>query len=297
VLCALLVLAGLPSFRAPVAAEAKAPSLFPRFDNAVPVLLYHRLHVGDSAYSLLPASFDAQMQRLHELGFTAVPLDRYVRFMLGDAGALPRRPILITFDDAYVSSWQNADPVLLRYGWSAAMYVPTGAVGRPGHLTWAELRQMQASGRWQIDEHAGDGHVTIPVNAAGRRLPFYASEAWTSVGQETFAHYKRRVRSDIDRGSALLAEHLRGWRPPGTFAVPFNSYGQHGSNDHRIAQWLSSYLRTRFVVAFVQGDDSFTTPRRGFGNRISVSPRWDADTLEAHLIAGLERVKPPVAPT
>jgi biofilm PGA synthesis lipoprotein PgaB len=55
-----------------------------------------------------------------------------VRFIQGESVELPPRPILITFDDGYVYQWENADQVLARYGWSAALYVPTAFVGRPG---------------------------------------------------------------------------------------------------------------------------------------------------------------------
>jgi peptidoglycan/xylan/chitin deacetylase (PgdA/CDA1 family) len=260
----------------------------------VPVLLYHRL--GPGSLSVAPASFDAQLRRLHELGFEAITLDQFVRFVRGEAVELPERPILVTFDDAHVSAWENADPILARYGWSAVMYVPTRAVGRPGHLTWEELRQMQSSGRWQIDEHAGDGHVLITADAAGRQLPFYAAELWADGEQESFARYRQRVSSDIERGSAALAQNLPGWITRRSFAVPFNNYGQNGSNDPRIAPWLAGYLKSRFAVVFVQrADDSFATPDPGFANRIGVSSNWDADALETHLLSGVRQPRPPDA--
>ena len=260
----------------------------------MPVLLYHRLVPSNGGYSVAPAAFDMQLRRLRALGFEAITLDRYVRFVRGNTVDLPPRPLLITFDDAYVSSWANADPVLARYGWSAVMYVPTAMVGRPGHLTWEELRQMRSSGRWQIDEHAGEGHVLIAADAAGRQLPFYAGELWANGKQESFARYRQRVSGDIERGSALLRGNLTGWSPDRSFAVPFNNYGQKGSNDPRIEPWLTRYLKTRFAITFVQRGDSFTTPGPGFQNRIAVSSQWDADTLEAHLLRGLARLKPAV---
>ena len=261
-----------------------ASPLFPRFESGVPVLLYHRLARG----SVGPEVFDAQMQRLHELGFEAITLDRYVRFVRGEHVALPERPILITFDDAFRSSWASADPVLARYGWSAVMYVPTGYVGLPGRLTWEELRQMQASGRWQMDEHAGDGHVLVTVDAAGRRRPFYANELWADGRKESFEDYKRRASGDIERGAAHLARNIPRWRSHGTFAVPFGKYGQNGSNDPRIGPWLSAWLTRQFSIVFVQRDDSFAQGIPGFANRITVAARWDADTLATHLLRGRE---------
>jgi hypothetical protein len=262
--------------------------LFSAFEGAVPVLLYHRLIARDDGYSVAPAAFAAQMQRLHVLGFEAITLDRYVRFMRGEKVDLPPRPILITFDDAYVSAWQTADPVLARYGWNAAMYVPTGFVGRPGYLTWQQLQQMQASVRWQIDEHAGDGHVLVTIDSAGLQRPSYANELWANGRRESFTHYTRRVSNDIEHGAAMLAHFLPGWSSHGTFAVPYNNYGDNGANDRRIEPWLSAYLKTHFAVTFVQKDDSFTTPELGFANRIAVSSNWNADTLEMHLLSGLK---------
>jgi hypothetical protein len=278
------------------AAVVQRHALFPRFERAVPVLLYHGLTASDHGYGVAPADFEAEAERLHALGFEAISLDQYVRFIRGQPVDLPQRPILITFDDAFRSSLLVADPVLSRYGWNATMYVPTGFVGLPGRLTWGQLRQMQASGRWQIDEHAGDGHVLVTVDAAGRRLPFYSSERWIDGGQETFAHYKLRVRRDIELGRSTLAREIPGWSSHGTFAVPFNNYGQSGSNDHRIEPWLRGYLESRFSAIFVQGGDAFTMTGRGFANRIDVPGGWTADTLEARLLEGARRLGPPAGP-
>ena len=274
---------------------AEPPKLFAAFQGAVPVLLYHRLIARDDGYSVAPAAFDAQMQQLHDLGFEAITLDQYVRFVRGEKIGLPQRPILITFDDAYASAWETADPVLARYGWNAEMYVPTGFVGRPGYLTWQQLQQMQASGRWQVDEHAGDGHIVITVDAAGSHGPFYANELWANGRRESFVDYTRRVSNDIEHGASMLTRYLPGWSSHSTFAVPYNNYGQNGSNDPRIEPWLASYLKAHFVVSFVQKDDSFTKPGPGFSNRIAVSSRWDADTLEMHLLRGLSRRTAPAA--
>ncbi len=265
-----------------LAGKVPAARQFPSFAGSVPVLLYH----------LPPADFEAQMQRLHDLGFTAITLDTYVRFMRGEAVDLPKRPILLTFDDGDVSSWERADPVLARFGWTAAMYIPTGAVGRPGRMSWNQLRLMQASGRWQIDEHAGDGHVYVPVDAAGRTLPFYVSERWVGGRQESFAEYRRRVSRDIRLGARMLADHLPGWRSHGTFAVPFGDYGQRTSNDPRIPPWFNSFLKAHFAVSFVQAVDTFSTPGLGLAYRMPVPRTSNADTLELHLLRGVDRRAP-----
>lgn len=229
------------------------------------------------------------MLRLHDLGFETITLRQYLGFVRGEPVDLPQRPILVTFDDGFRSALEVADPVLARYGWSAVMYLPTGEVGRPGYLGWDELREMHASGRWQIEEHAGDGHALVPADAAGRHLPFYASLQWSGGRRESFARYKKRVTSDLERGAALLSRNVPGWKPHLSFAVPFNNYGQNGSNDPRIEPWFRSYLEAMFTVVFVQRGDSFTKRGAGLSNRIAVSSRWSPNTLEARLLAGVDR--------
>jgi hypothetical protein len=257
----------------------------------VPVLLYHRLAPSTDGYGVAPADFAAQMQRLHDLGFQAISLDQYERFIRGEPVDLPSRPILITFDDGFASAFNVADPILARYGWNAAAYVITGAVGTPGKLSWPQLRQMQATGRWQIDEHAGYGHVDVTVDSAGGQGAFYANEIWANGAKESFHHYKLRVSRDITLGQTMLARHIQGWTSHDTFAVPFGNYGQHGSNDPRIEPWLSGFLKAHFAAAFVQDGDGFSSPGPSFQNRIFVPGGWDASSLEGHLLAGRAQLK------
>lgn len=272
------------------AAYARAP--FPRYRGAVPVLLYHRLVQSANGYRVTPADFAAQMRRLHDLGFHAISLDQYVRFVRGKPVDLPPRPILITFDDGFASPLRVADPILARFGWSVATCIITGAMDRPGRLTWAQLRRMQTTGRWQIDEHAGYGEVDVTTDSAGHRGAFYANEIWANGAKESFRHYKRRVSRDVELGQKMLARHIPGWRSHGTFAVPFGNYGQHGSNDPRIEPWLSRFLKARFAAIFVQKGDNFSTSRPGFQNRITVGGGWSASDLEAHLLAGRAHLTP-----
>ncbi len=253
----------------------------------MPVLLYHRLVQTTNGSGVAPADFAAEMQRLHDLGFQAISLDQYVRFIRGEPVDLPPRPILITFDDGFLSSFEVADPILARYGWNATIFAITGMVGTPGKLTWAQLRQMQATGRWQIDEHAGYGHVNVTVDAAGDQGPFYANEKSGERGAGELPPLQAaRSHGHRARPEDARAATFPGWKSHGTFAVPFNNYGQHGSNDPRIEPWLSRFLKAHFAAIFLQDGDVFSTPGPGFQNRIDVPGGWDPSSLEAHLLAG-----------
>ena len=50
-------------------------------------------------------------------------------------------------------------------------------------------------------------------------------------------------------------------------------------------------VETRFTV-ILAGSDAFTTPSPGFARRIAVSPEWNAEALETHLLRARDRLRP-----
>ena len=119
----------------------------------VPVLLYHGLWTetaqleGRSAaevhYWLKAEDFATQLQRLAADGYTTVPL---TALLPGSTCSLPAKPIVLTFDDGWASDWRVAVPILQRLGWRAELFVTVGWLGRPGFMTWDELRAAAAAG-------------------------------------------------------------------------------------------------------------------------------------------------------
>src|SRR5207253_3024783 len=49
------------------------------------------------------------------------------------------RMLVVTFDDAYRSTFEHAAPVLARLGLPGTLFVPTAWVDRQGLLTWPTL--------------------------------------------------------------------------------------------------------------------------------------------------------------
>jgi peptidoglycan/xylan/chitin deacetylase (PgdA/CDA1 family) len=105
------------------------------------VLTWHR--VADPAaapdlypglVSATPAGFEEQLDWLVRR-FAVVSLDD-VLAALGGVRALPRRALLLTFDDAYADFAEHAWPALRRRGLPAALFVPTAYPDRPGQAFW-----------------------------------------------------------------------------------------------------------------------------------------------------------------
>jgi len=57
--------------------------------------------------------------------------------------ALPKKPVLITLDDAYEDNYFNAFPILKEFNFPALFLPPTGLVNNPDYLNWMKINQMR----------------------------------------------------------------------------------------------------------------------------------------------------------
>lgn len=152
---------------------------------------------------------------------------------------LPERAILITFDDGYRSTYTRVFPLLLAYRYPAVfalvgswMDVPAGGTvlygdqprPREDFITWAEAREMQASGLVEFASHSYGLHTTVLGNPQGNLLP--AAAAWAydaATGRyEDDAGLRRRVERDLRRSAAQFRRELG--RPPRALVWPFGRY-------------------------------------------------------------------------
>jgi peptidoglycan/xylan/chitin deacetylase (PgdA/CDA1 family) len=119
----------------------------------VPILMYHYVRVTGSGpanllgfnLSVSPQLFAAQMALLHVAGATPITLSTLMDALAGE-GALPPRPVVLTFDDGYADFATVAEPILKQYGFVATDYVVSGFLGRPGYMSAAQVQQMDAAG-------------------------------------------------------------------------------------------------------------------------------------------------------
>ena len=284
----------------PTRAELGRWCPLPEYRAAVPVLAYHGVNDRRDVYSVSRRAFAEQMAMLHAAGFHAIGIADYVRFLHGQAVELPKRPILITFDDGRIDSYRGADRVLARYGMRATMFVITGRVGKgPFYTDWDELRDMAASGRWDLQEHAGDGHRRIVMNPAGDVGPFYANRRFGGGALESFEAYTRRVLGDIEAGRRALEREIPGFEPH-AFSLPYGSFGQDATNDPRIPLFLGWALQARFPAVFIVDPPAYTTPATPAGRIGRYEVHTDTTTdelygwLRDNLPAGA-RVRTPAA--
>jgi peptidoglycan/xylan/chitin deacetylase (PgdA/CDA1 family) len=118
----------------------------------VPILTYHYVDTAppmDSPYAndltVRTHSFEQQMDYLARSGFNTVTLPQ-VYLALAGLAPLPPRPVALTFDDGGLDNYTVVLPRLEARGFVATFFVITDYVGKPGQMTWDELREMQDAG-------------------------------------------------------------------------------------------------------------------------------------------------------
>ena len=130
----------------------------------VPVLCYHQIRrptaadaAQDRPYIVSPAAFARQMEALDRAGYTTITGDALVAHVARGA-PLPPKPVLLTFDDGTAGQMASALPVLRRHRFTAAFFVMTVVLGRPGWLSRADVRALDRAGM-TIAAHTWDHHA------------------------------------------------------------------------------------------------------------------------------------------
>ncbi len=136
----------------------------------VPIIMYHHIleqesHLGD--YVISPQQFEADLRYLKERGYTTISGRELIDF--AEKGTpLPNKPVLITFDDGYESSYQYAYPILKKLDCKAIISIVgnysdlySGDIQKDisySHMNWEQIKELSDSGLIEIGNHTYDMH-------------------------------------------------------------------------------------------------------------------------------------------
>lgn len=165
----------------------------------VPILMYHHISEDPSLHNSMivsPAKFKQDMSALKEAGYNTVHLQNLIDYVYHD-GQLPENPVVVTFDDGYLSNYQYAYPVLKELDMKAAIFMIGWSVGRETHriegakfyphFSWDQAREMHETGLIELQSHSFDMHE-------GKEAARYAS---LPKGQESTGEYAQAFKADL----------------------------------------------------------------------------------------------------
>jgi peptidoglycan/xylan/chitin deacetylase (PgdA/CDA1 family) len=221
----------------------------------VPVLCWHQIRRqtrADAAstrpYIVSPRTFAAQIAALDRAGYTPVGGEALVDHVARGA-PLPRKPVLLTFDDGSMGQWSAAMPILRRHRFTATFFVMTVVLDRPGWLTRRQVRRLDRSGM-TIGAHTWDHHA----------VPGYARTDWP----RQLLSPKLELGKLVGHPIRLFAYPYGLWSPEGIehlrrfgFSAAFQLAGS-------LDRGAPLYTLRRIIVPEIGGRELLRTIRREF---------------------------------
>lgn len=120
----------------------------------VPILMYHHIvkRLKHDPYSVSPDVFDQQMNWLKQNDYQVITYADFYQAMLKHK-VLPKKSVVITFDDGDVDQYSAAWPILKKYHYSALFYITTNFIGHRQWMNWDMLKELSAAGNMEIGAH------------------------------------------------------------------------------------------------------------------------------------------------
>lgn len=259
------------------------------------ILMYHSVlpdpsqlvdTYGEIAHSEL--IFRAQMELLAR-EFRPISLDEAIQH-IRSGNSLPRRSVVITFDDGYADNYEVAMPVLNQAGVPATFYVTVDCVENkrlpwPSHLRFA-FRNTRLSA-WS-DSQGKNWPLNLPEE---REAAFLSScDACCQLSGAVQEDFVVRVERELDA------------KIPRQQNSPMLTYEQMRALQ-RDGHIVGSHTMTHPNMAYIQADDAvreLTESKRRLELNLEVpirhfsypcpalSPHWSTKTAEQTQVAGYE---------
>ncbi len=173
----------------------------------VPILCYHRFGTAANAagwggkMTVSPSNFAAQLEYLARNDYRVIRLSQLQAFLDGKQ-PLPKRSVVITFDDGYESVYRYAFPLLRKYNFPATVFVYTDFIGAGDALSWAQLQELSASGLVSVQAHS-KSHRNLIERSTG----------------DTDASYRQMLELEARTPREVLERKLPG--PVRQYAYPY----------------------------------------------------------------------------
>jgi peptidoglycan/xylan/chitin deacetylase (PgdA/CDA1 family) len=255
--------------------------------NGAAILMYHSVvedpsRLADSLDGISHSRqvFQEQMELLAR-EFHPVTLDRLRRFVLGD-NDLPRRSVVISFDDGYADNYEVAMPILDRLGIPAVFYVTVDCIDRRT-LPWPSRLRFAFRTTKRKNWTGESGRVWTLESLADREQAYWNS--CETVCQEAGAELQSTVsrlesqldaRLSVDSGRLMMTwDQIRGLAKRGYIV------GSHTMTHPNMARIGKEDVRREFAESKEQMEkclgatiDHFCYPCP------ALFPSWNEETAE-----------------
>ena len=195
-----------------------------RFAYYPPILAYHRVgeFKGDHVPTVSTRTFERHLAFLARGRYRVVGLEEVITSL--SRGQQPaRRSVAITFDDGFGNNFQNALPLLKKYGYPATVFVVTDRIGTTDakrgleYMSADEIKEMEASELIAIEPHTMSHPKLAALAAAAARNEIEGSRthiesllgkraALFAYPYGNFSHETARIVSECGYDAAVTVE-------------------------------------------------------------------------------------------
>ena len=183
----------------------------------VPIIMYHLVTERDKyigKYGISPSELKSDLKYLKENDYNTVVMQDLIDFV-EKGKRLPKKPVVLTFDDSNASDYKYLFPLLKEYNMKAVISIIGKAVdqnteeyakypaAKYPNLTWAQVAEMHNNGAIEVQSHGYNVHGSV---GSGK------------LRRESAKAYHQRLAADLQKLQDRCEEHL-GYKP-NTFCYP-----------------------------------------------------------------------------
>ena len=224
--------------------NTNAQTAEPMRDSAT-VIMYHRF--GEGRYpstNISMEQFEEHLALLTNGDYTIMPLPEIIE-KLRSGQLVPDRTVGISIDDAYLSVYENAWPLMKAADLPFTIFVATRPVDRKlaGYMNWDQLRELKTAG--------------------------------VTIGSQTHTHphmhrlSAERVREEIETSNQIFLEQL-GERPE-LFAYPYGEYSRFVVDAVKEANFTAAFGQNSGIIH--KDENFFELPRFAFNENYGALSR------------------------
>lgn len=224
------------------------------------VLCYHDVSSRPAGRDIMHTDIHTFIQHLNWLqanGYHPIGIDDILAAKNGQR-PLPDKAVLLTFDDAYKSFYNEVYPILKAYKIPAVLAVVGSWIESKGEflygnkkekrsmlMDWKELKAIAQDGLVEIASHSFDLHKGIIANPQGNLQPAAIYRKYDKKTQryETDEEYRKRITHDLNQSIQILQKRIG--ITPRVLVWPYGAYNK---------ETLAIAKKLGFVMTFTLDD-------------------------------------------
>lgn len=187
----------------------------------VPILMYHQVKNSNFGKDVIsPYEFESDLKYLTDNNYNTITMSQLIDYVYNNV-ELPPNPVILSFDDGYVSIYKYVFPLLKEYNQKIVLSI----VGKStddyskvsddninyASMTWDQIHEMDQSGLVEVQNHTYNLH-----KIQNGRYGCYP------MANESIDHYEEVITEDITTLQEKIASVTD--KTPTTFTYPYGKY-------------------------------------------------------------------------